>query len=478
MGGLFGAVSREDCVVDLFFGTDYHSHLGTKRGGLCLYDGYGGFNRSIHNIENSPFRTKFENEIGSMVGKMGIGSISDGEPQPLNVYSRQGHFAIGTVGRINNKENLVQELIRTGCHQFMAMSSGEINNTELTAALISSGRDLVDGIRYAQDKVEGSLTMLVLTPKGLYAARDRYGRTPLIIGKKEDGKGYCVASESFSFVNLGYQTEKELGPGEIVFLTAEGHETVQPPGDKMRICTFLWTYFGYVTTTYEGQNVEQMRYRNGAGLARRDMEENGGEALDVDYVAGVPDSGTAHALGYAAESKIPYARPLIKYTPTWPRSFMPPNQTGRELIAKMKLVPVRQIIEGKKFVLVDDSIVRGTQLSGTAKFLKENGAKDIHVRSACPPIMYPCKFLNFSRSVSDRELISRRVIEELEGQAPDAGTLARYADENSGENAAMVARIQEKLDFGDLRFHSLSGMKAAVGISPCKLCTYCWNGEE
>lgn len=476
MGGLFGAVSRDDCIVDLFFGTDYHSHLGTKRGGMCVYDGYGGFNRSIHNIENSPFRTKFENEVGNMVGKMGIGAISDGEPQPLNVYSRQGHFAIGTVGRINNKDNLVQELIRTGCHQFMAMSSGEINNTELVAALISSGRDVVDGIHYAQEKVEGSITMLVLTPKGLYAARDKYGRTPMIIGKKEGS--YCAASESFSFVNLGYQTEKELGPGEIVLITANGMETVQKPYEKMRICTFLWTYFGYTTTTYEGENVEKMRYRNGGGLARDDIEKNGGENLDVDYVAGVPDSGTAHALGYAAESKIPYARPLIKYTPTWPRSFMPPNQTGRDLIAKMKLVPVRQIIEGKKFVLVDDSIVRGTQLSGTAKFLKENKAKEIHVRSACPPIMYPCKFLNFSRSVSDKELITRRVIEELEGCEPDAATLARYADESSEENARMVERIREKLDFDDLRFHTLSGMKEAVGIEPCKLCTYCWDGKE
>jgi len=475
VGGLFGAVSRDDCIVDLFFGTDYHSHLGTKRGGLCVYDGYGGFNRSIHNIENSPFRTKFENEIGNMVGKMGIGAISDGEPQPLNVFSRQGHFAIGTVGRINNKEQLVQELIRTGCHQFMAMSSGEINNTELAAALISSGRDLVDGIRYAQDKVEGSLTMLVLTPKGLYAARDKFGRTPMIIGEKEGS--ICAASESFSFINLGYQTAKELGPGEVVFVTESGYETVQAPREEMHICTFLWTYFGYVTTTYEGQNVEQVRYRNGAGLARADIADNGGVPLDVDYVAGVPDSGTAHALGYAAESKIPYSRPLIKYTPTWPRSFMPPNQTGRELIAKMKLVPVRQIIENKKFVLVDDSIVRGTQLSGTAQFLKENNAKEIHVRSACPPIMYPCKYLNFSRSVSDRELISRRVIEELEGSVPDEATLARYADEDSKENARMVEEIQKKLDFDDLRFHKLSGMKEAVGISPCKLCTYCWDGR-
>lgn len=476
MGGLFGAVSRDDCIVDLFFGTDYHSHLGTKRGGMCVYDGYGGFNRSIHNIENSPFRTKFENEIGTMAGRMGIGAISDGEPQPLNVFSRQGHFAIGTVGRINNKDSLVQELIRTGCHQFMAMSSGEINNTELVAALISSGRDLVDGIHYAQEKVEGSITMLVLTPKGLYAARDKYGRTPMIIGKKEGS--FCAASESFSFVNLGYETEKELGPGEIVFMTEDGVETIQKPYEKMRICTFLWTYFGYVTTTYEGENVERVRYRNGAGLARDDMEGNGGAALDVDYVAGVPDSGTAHALGYAAESKIPYARPLIKYTPTWPRSFMPPNQTGRDLIAKMKLVPVRQIIENKKFVLVDDSIVRGTQLSGTAKFLKANKAREIHVRSACPPIMYPCKFLNFSRSVTDRELITRRVIEELEGRVPDDETLARYADEHSEENARMVEKIKEKLDFDDLRFHTLSGMKEAVGIDTCKLCTYCWDGKE
>ena len=476
MGGLFGAVRKDDCIADLFFGTDYHSHLGTKRGGMCVYNGRGGFDRSIHNIENSPFRTKFENEVGKMAGKMGIGSISDGEPQPLNVFSRQGHFAIGTVGRINNKDALVQELIRTGCHQFMAMSSGEINNTELVAALISAGRDLVDGIHYAQEKVVGSVTMLVLTPEGIYAARDKYGRTPLIIGKKKEG--YCVASESFSFINLGYQTAKELGPGEIVHLTADGYETVQQPGNEMRICTFLWTYFGYVTTTYEGKNVEQVRYRNGAGLARDDIKGNGGKALDVDYVAGVPDSGTAHALGYAAESKIPYCRPLIKYTPTWPRSFMPPNQTGRELIAKMKLVPVKEVIKDKNFVLVDDSIVRGTQLSGTAKFLKENHAGQIHVRSACPPIMYACKYLNFSRSVSVRELISRRVIEELTGREPDAAVLSQFADENSAENAAMVGCIKEKLHFDDLRFHTLSGVKDAVGIDPCKLCTYCWDGKE
>lgn len=476
MGGLFGVVSKEDCIVDLFFGTDYHSHLGTKRGGMCVYDGYGGFNRSIHNIENAPFRTKFEHEIGEMAGEMGIGAISDGEPQPLNVYSRQGHFAIGTVGRINNKDRLVQELIRTGCHQFMAMSSGEINNTELVAALISSGRDLVDGIRYAQEKVEGSISMLVLTPKGLYAARDRLGRTPMIVGKKPGS--WCAASESFSFVNLGYQTEKELGPGEIVFISEDGIETVQEPGETMRVCTFLWTYFGYTTTTYEGQNVEQMRYRNGAGLARFDREANGGKDLDVDYVSGVPDSGTAHALGYAAESKIPYARPLIKYTPTWPRSFMPPNQTGRDLIAKMKLVPVRQIIQDKKFVLVDDSIVRGTQLSGTAKYLKENRAEEIHVRSACPPIMYPCKFLNFSRSVSDRELITRRVIEELEGTAVSEELLAIYADETTPQHAKMVERITEKLGFDSLRFHTLPGLLEAVGIEACKLCTYCWNGKE
>ncbi|MDD2217860.1 MAG: amidophosphoribosyltransferase [Eubacteriales bacterium] len=472
MGGLFGAVRKNDCVIDIFFGTDYHSHLGTKNGGLCVWD-ENSFTRSIHNIENAPFRTRFEEEASTLKGNMGIGSISDGEPQPLTVFSRQGNYAIGTVGRINNKEQLVQELIKTGAHQFMTMSGNQINNTELVASYVSTGNDIVDGIRYAQSKIEGSLTMLVLTPKGLYAARDRYGRTPMIIGKKEDG--FCAASESFAFINVGYTFHKELGPGEIVFITPGSIKTVQEPYDKMRICTFLWTYFGYTTSTYEGQNVEQSRYRNGASLAKYD------EGIDVDYISGVPDSGIAHALGYANASRIPYARPLIKYTPTWPRSFIPQTQKAREKIANMKLVPVFETIKDNSFILVDDSIVRGTQLSGTAKYLKENGAKEIHVRSACPPIMYGCKYLNFSRTVNDMELITRRVICDFEGLNPEEVTeeiLAAYVDTSTEKHAAMVKRIGEILEVTSLKYHGVEDTLDAVGIDKCKLCTYCWTGKE
>ena len=386
MGGVIGFVSKQDCVMDLFFGTDYHSHLGTKRGGMCVLQ-ENGFNRSIHNIENSPFRSKFEKDIEEMQGNMGIGAISDSDPQPLTVRSRQGEYAITTVGRINNKDEIVNELLKDRPSQFMSMSGGGINNTELVAAIVSTGRDIVDGIRRAQDKIDGSVTMLVLTKEGLYAARDKYGRTPLIIGKKDGA--YCAASESFAFINVGYKYSRELGPAEIAFLTPDGEETVGEPQEGMRICSFLWTYFGYTTSIYEGKNVELMRNRNGGILAQKD------EDLDVDYVAGVPDSGTAHALGYANQSRVPYARPLIKYTPTWPRSFMPQNQKARNLIAKMKLVPVFQIIKDKKFVLIDDSIVRGTQLSETVSYLIENGAKDIHVRSACPPIKFGCKLQKF-----------------------------------------------------------------------------------
>ncbi|MBN7773047.1 amidophosphoribosyltransferase [Clostridium aminobutyricum] len=472
MGGLFGAVSKNDIVMDLFFGTDYHSHLGTKTGGMCVF-GENGFSRAIHSIENGAFRNKFEREIGEMKGSMGIGSISDGEPQPLTAYSQRGHYAVGTVGRINNKEQLVRELLNNGCNQFMAMSGGQINNTELVASLISTGRTIAEGIRTAQKKIDGSCTMLVLTPDGLYAARDKFGRTPLIIGQKEDG--YCVASESFSFINIGYKKIREVGPGEIVLITPELIETVGEAQEEMRICTFLWTYFGYPTAVYEGENVEKARHRNGALLAEKDGD------LDVDYVAGVPDSGVAHALGYANKSGIPYARPLIKYTPTWPRSFMPQNQKARNLIAKMKLVPVFEIIHDKKFVLVDDSIVRGTQLSETVTYLHENGAKEIHVRSACPPIMYGCKYLNFSRSVSEMDLIARRVICELENLSPEEVTgelVAEYASSKTQKHADMVERIREKLNFNSLRYQDLEDTLEAIGIDRCKLCTYCWNGKE
>ena len=472
MGGVIGFASKQDCVMDLFFGTDYHSHLGTKRGGMCILQ-EDGFNRSIHNIENSPFRSKFEQDIEEMKGNMGIGAISDGDPQPLTVYSRQGDYAIATVGRINNKDEIVQELLKDRPSQFMSMSGGGINNTELVAALISTGRDIVDGIRIAQAKVEGSVTILVLTREGLYAARDKYGRTPLIIGHKDGA--YCAASESFAFINIGYKYKRELGPAEIAFLTPDEDKTVGEPQEGMRICAFLWTYFGYTRSIYEGRNVEQMRNRNGELLAEQDDD------LDVDYVAGVPDSGTAHALGYANRSRVPYARPLIKYTPTWPRSFMPQNQKARNLIAKMKLVPVFPIIKDKKFVLIDDSIVRGTQLSETISYLIENGAKEIHVRSACPPIMYGCKYLNFSRSVSDLELITRRVIKKLEGIEGDeipADILAQYAASDTEKHEAMVEEIRQILKFDSLKFQKLEDTVEAIGVDRCNLCTYCWDGKE
>lgn len=469
MGGIFGVVTNNDCVTDLFFGTDYHSHLGTKRGGMCVY-GEGGFERAIHDIENSPFRTKFEKEVDEMKGTMGIGCISDGEPQPLTVYSRMGDYSIGTVGRINNKEQLVKELLDNGCNQFMSMSGGGINNTELVAALISMEDDFIKGIRYAQSKIDGSITILLMTPQGIYAARDRFGRTPLIIGKKKGS--YCAASESFAFINLGYKTAHELGPAEIVLITPSGFGTVAEPEDKMRICTFLWTYFGYPTSTYEGINVEEMRYRTGASIAAYDKD------IKVDYVAGVPDSGTAHALGYANKSGVPFARPLIKYTPTWPRSFMPQNQKARDLIARMKLVPIHDLIKGKKFVLIDDSIVRGTQLLGTVKYLYESGAKEIHVRSSCPPIMFGCKYLNFSRSVSDMDLISRRVIDKLEDGKVTPEILDEYADSKSKKHANMVEEIRKQLNFKSLKYHELEDTLKSVGLDRCKLCTYCWNGKE
>ena len=474
MGGVIGFVSKQDCVMDLFFGTDYHSHLGTKRGGMCVLQ-KDGFNRSIHNIENTPFRSKFEVDIEEMEGNMGIGAISDGDPQPLTVRSRQGDYAITTVGRINNKEEIVKDLLGDRPGQFMSMSGGGINNTELVAALVSEGKDIVDGIRIAQERIEGSVTMLVLTKEGLYAARDKYGRTPLIIGKKDGA--YCAASESFAFINLGYKYQRELGPAEIAFLTAEEEKTVGEAQEDMRICAFLWTYFGYTTSIYEGRNVEMMRNRNGELLAQRPGESD----LDVDYVAGVPDSGVAHALGYANQSRVPYARPLIKYTPTWPRSFMPQNQKARNLIAKMKLVPVFQIINDKKFVLIDDSIVRGTQLSETVSYLLDNGAKEIHVRSACPPIMYGCKYLNFSRSVSDLELITRRVIRDLEGiegEEIDAEILKEYADSNTQKHVDMVEEIRKRLQFDSLKFQNLEDTIEAIGVDKCKLCTYCWDGKE
>ena len=473
MGGVFGVVSHSDCVMDIFFGTDYHSHLGTKNGGMCVLQ-EDGFNRTIHSIANSPFRGKFEDELDNMKGNFGIGAISDGDPQPLSVRNKFGHWAITTVGRINNKEELVEWLIKDGNTHFMSKSGGDINNTELIASIVSTGENLVDGIEIVQKKVDGSVTMIILTEEGMYAARDKAGRTPLILGKKDGA--YCAASESFAFINIGYDYERELGPGEIAFLTPDGEKTVKEPNDEMKICTFLWSYFGYTTSIYEGENVELMRHRNGALMAEADGD------LDVDYVAGVPDSGTAHALGYANQSKIPYARPLIKYTPTWSRSFMPTNQRARALVAQMKLIPVFQIIKDKKFVLIDDSIVRGTQLSETVSYLIDNGAKEIHVRSACPPIMYGCKYLNFARTINEMELITRRTIKSLENLAADEPieqeVLDKYADTKSDEHAAMIDSIRKQLKFDSLKFQSLDSLLEATGVDKSKLCTYCWDGKE
>ncbi len=433
MGGFFGVVSKSDCLFDLFFGTDYHSHLGTKRGGMTIYDAKRGFQRAIHNIENSPFRTKFEHDVDEMSGTSGIGCISDTEPQPLVVRSHLGTFAITTVGRINNIEQIVRKVFAEGTPHFLEMSGGVINPTELVAVLINRRATISDGIQYAQKMIDGSMSMLILTQDGLYAARDALGRTPIVIGKKEDA--FCATFESSAFLNLGYQTYKELGPGEIDFITAEGVEVFVEPKEEMKICTFLWVYFGYPTSCYEGTNVEKMRCQCGSMLAKRDD-------VQADTVAGVPDSGLAHAIGYANESGTPFSRPLIKYTPTWPRSFMPPSQKQRNLIAHMKLIPVEALIRGKSMVMIDDSIVRGTQLRETTDFLFDSGAKEVHIRTACPPILYGCKYLNFSRSTSEMDLIARRVIAQFEGkERPE--NLDRYADPDSPEYARMVEEIRQ-----------------------------------
>ena len=468
MGGFFGVASKENCIFDLFFGTDYHSHLGTRRAGMALYDAEAGFNRAIHNIENTPFRTKFDKDVNKMYGTLGIGCISDYEPQPLIIRSHHGTYAITTVGRINNKDEIVSQIFQNGKGHFLEMSGGDINATELVAAVINQRDNLIEGIQYAQELIAGSMTILIMTPKGIYAARDRMGRTPVTIGKKEDA--FCVSFESFAYLNLGYVPERELGPGEVVIVTAEGVQTLAAPGKDMKICTFLWIYYGYPSSSYEGISVEEMRYHCGAMLAKRDD-------VKPDIVAGVPDSGTAHAIGYANESGIPFSRPFIKYTPTWPRSFMPTIQSKRNLIAKMKLIPVHDLIMDRSLLLIDDSIVRGTQLRETTEFLYQSGAKEVHIRPACPPLLYGCKYLNFSRSTSEMELIARRVIQELEGENKYPN-LAVYADPDSTEYAQMLEKIREKLSFTTLRYHRLDDMIASVGIDKCKLCTYCWDGKE
>ncbi len=469
MGGFFGVASKKNCVWDLFYGVDYHSHLGTRRGGMAVY-GKQGFSRAIHNIENSPFRTKFERDVNEMEGNIGIGCISDYEPQPLLIQSHFGSFAITTVGKINNLRALLKIVYENGHTHFQEMSGGQINATELIASLICKKESIVEGIQYVQEILDGSMSMLIMTDKGIYAARDRYGRTPVVIGKKEDA--YAVAFENFAYQSLGYQDYKELGPAEIVYITPESAETVSEAGKNMKICSFLWVYYGYPTASYEGVNVEEMRYKCGSMLAKRDKG-----SVNLDVVAGVPDSGLAHAIGYANESGSPYVRPFIKYTPTWSRSFMPTNQTQRELVARMKLIPVPSLIKDKSLLLIDDSIVRGTQLRETTEFLYRSGAKEVHVRPACPPLLYGCKYLNFSRSKSELDLITRRVILEKEGENAEK-TLEEYADPNSERYEYMLEEIRKAQNFTTLRYHRLDDLIASIGIEPCKLCTYCFDGKE
>ena len=471
MGGIFGVASKSSCTLDLFFGTDYHSHLGTRRGGLAVY-GPNGFNRSIHNIENTPFRTKFDGDLNELEGNLGIGCISDNEPQPLLVQSHLGSFAITTVGKINNMDELVDISYKNGCTHFLEMSGGSINPTEMVASLINQKSTIVEGIQYVQELVDGSMTLLLLTPKGIYAARDRVGRTPVILGKKEDA--FCASFESFAFFNLGYETYRELGPGEVVFLTPESAETLVKPREEMKICSFLWVYYGYPTSTYEGINVEEMRYECGKKLAQRDAQR---ENVKPDLVAGVPDSGIAHAIGYANESGIPFSRPFIKYTPTWPRSFMPTQQSQRNLIARMKLIPVEALIKNKSLLLIDDSIVRGTQLRETTEFLYSSGAKEVHIRPACPPLLFGCPYLNFSRSKSEMDLITRRIIAEREGDNVSEEVLADYANPDSTNYKEMLEEIGRQLNFTTLHYHRLDDLTTSIGLSPCKMCTHCFDGK-
>ncbi|MBR5356632.1 MAG: amidophosphoribosyltransferase [Lachnospiraceae bacterium] len=470
MGGFFGVASKDDCVFDLFFGVDYHSHLGTRRGGMCVYSKEKGFNRAIHSIENSPFRTKFDKEVQQMHGSFGIGCISDYEPQPLLVRSHHGTYTLTTVSKINNTEELVDEIFKNGHSHFLEMSGGDINATELVATLINEKENLIEGIKYALEAIDGSLSLLLMNDKGIYCARDKYGRTPIVIGQKEGA--FCASFENFAYKNLGYHDYKELGPGEIAVITPDKCRTLVNPGKEMKICTFLWIYYGYPSSSYEGISVERMRYICGEKMAKRDN-------VKPDVVAGVPDSGLAHAIGYANESGVPFSRPFIKYTPTWPRSFMPTMQSQRNLIAKMKLLAVEDLIRDKKLLLIDDSIVRGTQLRETTEFLYDCGAKEVHIRPACPPLLYGCKYLNFSRSSSEMDLITRRVIARLEGtENVSQEVLDEYANPDSEKYTVMVEEIRKELNFTSLAFNRLDDMLDAVGIDHCKLCTYCWNGKE
>lgn len=473
MGGFFGAVSHNDCISDVFFGTDYHSHLGTRRGGMTAYSPELGFQRSIHSIENSPFRTKFESDIEGMRGNICIGCISDSDPQPILVRSKLGLYAVCTVGIIKNSAALCDEILNSCSESFEVMSSGKVNSSSLIGALIAQKGSIVEGIRYAQEKIEGSMSLMLMTSDGIIAARDKLGRLPIIIGKRSDG--FCLSLESFAFQKLGYETYRELLPGEIVKLTSDSCEVLYGGGSDMKICSFLWTYYGYPNSVYEGVTVETMRTRNGEIMAEHDI--NNGCLPDVDYVCGVPDSGIPHAIGYANRSGIPFARPFIKYTPTWPRSFMPTSQSMRNKVAKMKLIPVHELIEGKKLLFVDDSIVRGTQMRETVEFLYANGAKEVHMRSACPPIMFGCKYLNFSRSTSELELIARQIINENEG-AEGLKYIDEYSDTNTERGRLLRREICRRLKLTSLEFQSLEGTIKAIGLDGSKLCTYCWNGKE
>ena len=474
MGGFFGVVSKRDAVYDVFFGTDYHSHLGTRRGGMAAYDKEIGLQRDIHNIQNSPFRTKFEKIFDEMQGTSAIGAISDSDPQPLLIRSKAGTYAISVIGLINNSEELIDEYLNSGGGHFGAMTGGKVNSVDLIAALINTKGDIVEGIRFAHEAVRGSISILILKNDGsLIAARDKHGRLPVLVGKNEEG--HCVSFESFAYKKLGYEDEKELGPGEIVELTADKLIQHNPPGKEMKICAFLWTYYGYPTSNYEGVNVEVMRCKNGSILAENDRKN--GMDMDIDYVGGVPDSGTPHAIGYANNSNIPFARPFIKYTPTWARSFTPAKQSDRNKIAKMKQIPVHELIKDKSLLFVDDSIVRGTQLKETVDFLYANGAKAVHMRSACPPIMYSCKYLNFTRATDEMELIARRVIVELEGEE-GLKYIDEYSDSSTERGKNLRKAICDKFNFASLEFQTLDGVIESIGLEPCKLCTYCWNGKE
>lgn len=474
MGGFFGAVGGGDIIADVFFGTDYHSHLGTRRAGMAAYDKTVGLQREIHNISNSPFRTKFEQVFEEMQGSAAIGCISDYDPQPLIIRSRLGVYAICVVGLVNNAETLIRRYLYEEGGHFGAMTGGAVNTTDLIAALINQKETFEEGIRFAQNEIEGSASILILKGDGnLIAARDRLGRLPVLVGKSD--LGHCVAFESFAYKKLGYEDEKELGPGEIVELTANECRQLAAPGKEMRMCSFLWSYYGYPTSTYEGVNVEVMRYRNGELMAQHDKKM--GNDAHIDYVGGVPDSGTPHAIGYANESRTPFARAFIKYTPTWARSFTPTHQKERSRVAKMKQIPVHELIKDKDLLFVDDSIVRGTQLKETVDFLYDNGAKSVHMRSACPPIMFGCKYLNFSRATNDMELIARRMIVELEGEE-GFQYIDEYSDSSTERGKKLRKLICDKFHFASLEFQSLEGIIEAIGIEPCKLCTYCWNGKE